>query len=77
MSEGLGGVVLNSHTSTDYVLEEAEPSASSDSWAGNCVPRLCGLTVLRDTTGTRAHLCSPPPPPTDVLWPAALSGPLG
>lgn len=35
MSEGLEYVVFNSHTSTDYVLEGAELSASSDSWAGN------------------------------------------
>lgn len=28
-------VVFNRHTSTDYVLEGAEWSASSDSWAGN------------------------------------------
>lgn len=37
MSEGLECVVFNSHTSTDYVLEGAELSASSDSWAGNWV----------------------------------------
>jgi len=35
MSEGPASVVFNSHTSTDYVLEGAELSASSDSWAGN------------------------------------------
>lgn len=35
MSEGPECVVFNSHTSTDYVLEGAELSASSDSWAGN------------------------------------------
>lgn len=37
MSEGPECVVFNSHTSTDYVLEGAELSASSDSWAGNWV----------------------------------------
>lgn len=35
MSEGLECVVFNRHTSTDYVLEGTELSASSDSWAGN------------------------------------------
>lgn len=35
MSEGPECVVFNRHTSTDYVLEGAELSASSDSWAGN------------------------------------------
>lgn len=35
MSEGPESVVFNSHTSTDYVLEGAESSASRDSWAGN------------------------------------------
>lgn len=59
MSERPECVVFNSHTSTDYVLEGAELSASSDSWAGNWV---CGLTPLENTTGSRAHLCSPPPP---------------
>lgn len=35
MSGGPECVVFNSHTSTDYVLEGAELSASDDSWAGN------------------------------------------
>lgn len=35
MTEGVESVVFNSHTRTDYVLEGAELSASSDSWAGN------------------------------------------
>lgn len=35
MSEGPESLVFNSHTSTDYVLEGAESSASRDSWAGN------------------------------------------
>lgn len=59
MNEREECVVFNSHTSTDYVLEGAELSASSDSWAGNWV---CGLTPLENTTGSGAHLCSPPPP---------------
>lgn len=35
MSEGPECVAFSCHTSTDYVLEGAESSARSDSWAGN------------------------------------------
>lgn len=37
MSEGPECVAFSCHTSPDYVLEGAESSARSDSWAGNCV----------------------------------------
>lgn len=37
MSEGPECVAFSCHTSTDYVLEGAESSARSDSWAGNWV----------------------------------------
>lgn len=70
---GEGGLV-NSHTSTDYVLEGAEPSASSDSWAGNRVCRgTRGLTPLGNTNGSRADLCGPP---ASLLpqWPAVCAG---
>lgn len=35
MSEGPECVVFNNHMSADYVLEGAELTASSDSWAGS------------------------------------------
>lgn len=72
MSEGPECVVFNSHTSTDYVLEGAELSASSDSWAGNWVCR--GRAAwLRSETPLGPGLISAVlrlPPPVEALWPA-------
>ncbi len=79
MSEGAECVVFNSHTSTDYVLEGAELSASSDSWAGNwvCLGR---AAWLRSETPLGPGLISVVlrlPPPVEALWPAVCSAPPG
>lgn len=75
MNEGPECVVFNSHTSTDYVLEGAESSASSDSWAGNWMCR--GRAVrLRSETPLGPGLISVVlrlPPPVEALWPAVCS----
>lgn len=79
MSEGLGCVVFNSHTSTDYVLEGAELSASSDSWAGNwvCLGRAAWLCSETPLGPGLISVVLRLPPPTEALWPAVCSAPLG
>lgn len=75
MSEGPESVVFNSHTSTDYVLEGAESSASRDSWAGNWAFR--GRAAwLRSETPLGPGLISAVlrlPPRIVALWPAVCS----
>lgn len=76
MTEGVESVVFNSHTRTDYVLEGAELSASSDSWAGNWA--CWGRTAwLRSEAPLGPGLISAAlllPPPTEALWPPLLLG---
>lgn len=63
--------VFNSHTSTHYVLDGTELSASSDSWAGNWDGLGRRLGSAQKHHWARAHLSiSPPPsPPVEALWP--------
>lgn len=49
INEGPKHVLFNSHTSTDYVLEGAELTASSDSWAGSCTSLGRTARLLSDT----------------------------
>lgn len=63
MNGGLKRVVFNSHTSTDYVLEGAELTASSDSWAGSWTSLGRAAQFLSDTPlGLGVRLCRLVPP---------------
>lgn len=76
MSGGLEYVVFNSHTSTDYVLEGAELSASSDSWAGNWACRGRAAWLRSETPlgpGLISAVLRLPSSPVKALWPAVCS----
>lgn len=83
MSGGLKYVVFNSHTSTDYVLEGAELSASSDSWAGNWACRGRAAWLRSETPlgpgliSAVLHLPSLLPSPWRHCGPAVCSASLG
>lgn len=71
MSEGPECVVFNSHTSADYVLEGAESSASSDSWAGNwvCLGRTAWLRLETPLGPGLISVVLRLPPTVEALWP--------